>query len=343
MNRAGRIISVNPPYAIPGGEITINCENFEMDSTEGYGCFFDGKAARLIGASANRILAIVPDDFDTTEVEIYLESAGDRSESFTITVGKKLAGDLHIVANPAVDPKDDSIILTRSGSRGQQLPVTLFRLERDGFLSEMSVDVLNPTGIAFDRTGELFVTARADGEVVRVNHDTESVPYASDLGITTGIAFDENGVMFVGDRSGTIYRINGFGAAESFAILEPSVSAFHIAFGAADGKLYVTAPGLSSFDAIYRIDREGFDEIFYRGLGRPQGFAFDRAGNLYVAACLRGRHGIVKISGDGQDAEIFVAGMNVVGVCFTRLGEIVVATNEAVYSLPVGIYGTLLN
>lgn len=342
MNRAGRIISVNPPYAIPGGEIILNCENFELDNTEGYGCFFDGKAARLIGVSSNRILAIVPDDFDTTDVEIYLESGGDRSETFNIVVGKKLADDLHIVANPAVDPKDDSVILTRSGSRGQQLPVTLFRLEREGFLSDLPAEILNPTGIAFDKTGELFVTARADGEVCRISRDEEVVPYASDLGIATGIAFDRNGVMFVGDRSGTIYSVSGFGSAESFAILEPSVSAYHLAFGT-DEKLYVAAPGLSSFDAIYRIDREGFDETFYRGLGRPQGIAFDREGNLYVAACLQGRHGIVKISTDGEQAEIFVAGMNLVGLCFTRRGEIIAATNEAVYSLPVGIYGTLLN
>jgi hypothetical protein len=341
MNRAGRIISVNPPYAIPGGEIVINCENFEINSIEGYGCFFDGKAARLIGASSNRVLAIVPDDFDTTEVEIYLESGGDRSESFSIVVGKKLANDMHMVANPAIDPKDDSLILTRSGSRGQQLPVTLFRLEKDGFLSEMTAEVLNPTGVAFDQSGELFVTARADGEVCRISHDTESLTYASDMGIATGIAFDKKGVMYIGDRSGTIYRVMNFGNAESFAVLEPSVSAYHLAFGT-DEKLYVSAPGLSSFDSIYRIDKDGFDEIFYRGLGRPQGIAFDREGNLYVAACLQGRHGIVKISGD-DGAEIFVAGMNLVGLCFTRKGEMIVATNDAVYSLPVGIYGTLLN
>ncbi len=342
MNRAGRIISVNPPYAIPGGEVVINCENFDLNSTEGYGCFFDGKAARLIGASANRILAIVPENFDTAEVEIYLESGGERSASFNITVGKKLADDLHIVANPAVDPKDDSLILTRSGSRGQQLPVTLFRLETDGYLNEMPVQILNPTAVAFGRSGKLFVTARADGEVCQINQDSESVTYATDLGIATGIAFDQSGEMFVGDRSGTIYRVSSFGNAESFAVLEPSVSAYHLAF-APDGKLYVSAPGLSSFDGIARIDKEGFDENFYRGLGRPQGIAFDRDGNLYVAACLHGRHGIVKISPNGADAEIFVAGMNVVGLCFTRRGEIVVATSDAVYTVPVGVQGTLLN
>ncbi len=342
MNRAGRIVSINPPYAIPGGEIIINCENFEIDSADGYGCFFDGKRARIVGASATRVLAIVPDDFDTTEVEIYLESGGDRSEAKNITVGKKLADDLHLVANPAVDPKDDSIIVTRSGSRGQQLPVTLLRLETDGYLSEMPAEIMNPTGIAFDKSGELFVTARADGEVCRINQDTEVVSYASDLGIATGIAVDENGAMFVGDRSGTIYRVAEFGVSDSFAIIEPSVSAFHLAFGA-DGKLYTTAPGLSSFDAVYRIDKQGFDEIYYRGLGRPQGIAFDRDGNLYAAACFRGRHGIVKISQDGAEAETFAVGMNVVGLCFTRQGEMIVATNEAIYKLPVGVYGTLLN
>ncbi len=342
MNKAGKIVSVNPPYAIPGGEVIINCENFEVNSTDGYGCFFGSKRARLVGASANRVIAIVPDDFDTNDVEIRLESGGEQSEAVTFVVGKKLADDVHLVANPAVDPKDDSIIVTRSGSRGQQLPVTLFRIEADGFLSDMPAEIMNPTNIAFDKSGELFVTARADGEVLRINHDTEVVPYASDLGIATGIAFDGNGLMHVGDRSGTIYRVSDFGVAESFAIIEPSVSAFHLAFGQ-DKRLYVTAPGLSSFDAVYRIDNDGFDEVFYRGLGRPQGIAFDRDGNLYAAACLRGRHGIVKISESGEEAEIFVAGMNVVGLCFTRRGEMIVATNEAVFSLPIGIYGTLLD
>ena len=342
MNRAGKIISVNPPYAIPGGEIIINCEGFETNSTDGFGCYFDGKAARLVGASQNRILAIVPDDFDTTAVEIHLESGGQRSEPKAITVGKKLAEDLHIVANPAVDPTDDSIILTRSGSRGQKLPVTLLRLEPDGFLNEMSAEVMNPTGVAFDKSGDLFVTARADGEVCRINDDTEALSYASDMGIATGIAFDTDDVMYVGDRSGTIYRVTSFGTAESFAILEPSVSAYHIAFGR-DGNLYVAAPGLSSFDSIYQIDRDGYEKVFYRGLGRPQGIAFDQGGNLYVAACSQGRHGIVRISADGKRAEIFVAGMNIIGMCFTRKGELIVATSDTVYSLPVGIEGTLLN
>jgi sugar lactone lactonase YvrE len=344
MNKAGKIISVNPPRAIAGGEVFIECENFQITNTENFGCFFGGEAARVIGASRTRVIAAVPDtDFDSTDVEIQLESDGERSNSFQITIGRKIAEDLHLVANPAVDPNDDAIILTRSGSRGQQLPVTLFRLEKTGFLTEMSAEIMNPTGVAFDRDGQLFVTARGDGEVFRVSVDEEVVPFATDLGIPTGIAFDKNGEMFVGDRGGTLYRVTDAGKGESFALLEPSVSAYHLAFGAQDASLYVTAPGLSSFDAIYRIDRDGFDEIFYRGLGRPQGLAFDRAGNLYAAACIGGRHGIVRIAPDGEAAEIFVAGMNVVGLCFTRKGELIAATGDAVYSLPIGVEGILLD
>ena len=250
------------------------------------------------------------------------KAAAKEAIRFAITVGKKLADDLHIVANPAVDPKDDSIILTRSGSRGQELPVTLFRLEKNGFLDEMLANIMNPTGIAFDKQGQLFVTNRADGEVSRISNGSDVTSFATDLGIATGIAFDDDGVMYVGDRSGTIYRVEELGKAEIFASLEPSVAAYHIAFGN-DGRLYATAPGLASFDAVYAIDKSGYDEVFYRGLGRPQGLAFDRDGNLYVAGCLHGRRGLVKISPDGENAEMFVAGMSIVGICFTRQGEMI--------------------
>lgn len=341
MSKAGRIVTIKPPYAIPGGEILIECEGFKISATDEFGVYFDGRKARLIGASETRILAVVPDDFDSNEVELHLENSGEKSEPFKIIIGKKIVGDMHIVANPAIDPKDDSLILTRSGSRGQHLPVTLFRLETDGFVHEMTADVMNPTGIAFDQTGKFFVTNRAEGEVCQIERDEEIIPFSTNLGIPTGIAFDAENTMFVGDRSGIIFRVSAFGNPESFAVLEPSVSAYHMAFGA-DGRLYVTAPGLSSFDAVYAIDKSGLDTKFFKGLGRPQGLAFGKDGNLYVAACHESRRGIVKISANGEKAEIFVAGSNVIGLCFTRKGEMLVATNEAVYSLPVGIYGTLL-
>ncbi|MEJ7617018.1 MAG: hypothetical protein WKF30_08675, partial [Pyrinomonadaceae bacterium] len=96
-------------------------------------------------------------------------------------------------------------------------------------------------------------------------------------------------------------------------------------------------------DVVSRIDRSGRASVFFKGLGRPQGLAFDREGNLYVAASLRARRGIIKISPDGGRAELVVAGMNFVGLAFSSVGDMVIATNDAVYSLPLGIYGTLIN
>lgn len=165
--------------------------------------------------------------------------------------------------------------------------------------------------------------------------------FAGDLGIATGLAFNRQGEMFVGDRGGKIYRVNEIGEARPWAEHEPSVSAYHLAFGP-DNALYVTGPTVSSFDSIVRFDEDGEASVFFRGLGRPQGLAFDREGNLYVAASLRGRRGIVRISPDG-DANIVVAGMNLVGLAFSPNGEMAVATNEAVYRLPLEIYGTLLD
>ncbi|HQU83472.1 MAG TPA: hypothetical protein PKY59_10120 [Pyrinomonadaceae bacterium] len=342
MNNAEKLISVTPKYAIAGGEISINCSDFSADYDSGFRCMIGGKEAHITAASDRHILAIVPADIEETEVEIYLESSLKRTNSLTLTVGKLLAEDMHIVANPAVDPKDDSIILTRSGSRGQKLPVTLFRLEADGFLSEMRADLLNPTGLAFSRSGNLFVTNRSDGEVCRIKHDEEVVTYMTGLGIATGLAFDKDDNLLVGDRSGTIHKVTEFGKSQSFAVLEASVSAYHLAFGL-DNKLYVTAPGLASYDGIYVIDETGYDQVYFRGFGRPQGLAFDKEGNLYVAASYQGTQGIVKISKDGSEAELFVSGRGIVGLCFTRKGEMVVATNEQVHSVPVGVYGTLLN
>lgn len=341
MNGAGQIERIDPAAAIPGGEVIVVCAGFDTSSPEGCGCLFDGERGHLVGASVRRVLTLVPENNFGGSVEVALESDGARSEAHSFVVGTKLAEDLHPVASPAFDPDDGSLYVTRSGSRGQQLPVTLFRISVDGETQEFSGDITNPTGIAFDPSGQMFVTSRMDGTVYRITPFKEAVAFAQNLGVATGIAFDQVGRMYVGDRTGTIYRVNGIGEEQAWAQLEPSVSAYHLAFGP-DDALYVTGPTVSSHEAVIRIDANGTPEIFYKGLGRPQGLAFDRAGNLYVAASLHGRRGIVRIAPDGSDAELFVAGMNVVGLAFSAAGEMVVATNEAVYSLPLGIEGTLL-
>lgn len=335
-----KITSVAPSRAIPGGEIAIYVEGLTVEPG-GVRCFANGLQCGVVGASRSRVVATLPDVDDSSAI-VQIESGGKESNGFPVTMGKLLTDGLHMVANPAIDPNDDALVLTISGSRGQQTANSLYRLETDGFLDALPVEIMNPTGIAFSPSGAMYVTNRADGVVCRIDRGEDAIPFATGLGIATGLAFDRDGVMFVGDRSGTIYRVPEFGRAEVFAVLEPSVAAYHLAFGP-DGRLYVTAPGLASSDAILAIDAKGEVERFARGFGRPQGLAFDKEGNLYAVACYKGHHGIVRITADTREIEHFLSGNNLVGLCFTRNGELIAATADSVYSLNLGIYGTLLD
>lgn len=341
MSVAGRIVRVDPAAGIPGGEVVIECSDYDTSNLRGCYPLFGASIGQVVGLSARRVLAIVPDSGLNGETELLLSNDGQLSQPARFVVGTKLAEDLHPVANPAFDPDDGSLFVTRSGSRGQQMPVSIFRIDTRGELDAFSGDITNPTGIAFDPSGQMYVSSRLDGTIYRISHFKEPAAFAQNLGVATGIAFDPDGILYVGDRTGTIYRVNGIGEERAFAQLEPSVSAYHLAFGP-DHQLYVTGPTVSSYDSVMRINENGEASVFYKGLGRPQGLAFDREGNLYVAASLRGRRGVVRISPDGERAEMAVAGMNVVGLAFSAAGDMAVATTEAVYSLPLGIHGTLL-
>lgn len=342
MSNAGRIERLDPPAAIPGGEMLIHCEGFGADGLRIKRCAFNEVPARMVASSPRRVLAQVPVDVAGGKTVINLDHGNGAQVVAACVVGQRLAGDLHPVANPAFDPDDGSLFVTRSGSRGQQLPVTLFRIDAAGNVMEFSGDIQNPTGIAFDGSGQMFVTNRADGVVCRVDQFRDAVSFATDLGTATGLAFGPDGMLYVGDRTGTIFRIDSRGEVAAWAEIEPSVSAFHLAFGP-DGALYVTGPTVSSNECVLRLDAFGEASVFFRGLGRPQGLAFDRDGNLYVAASYKGRRGVVRIDAEGSQAEMAVAGMNVVGLAFSRNGEMAVTTNEAVYLVAMGIYGTLLN
>ena len=344
MSRSGHIQRVEPTAGISGGEVAVEYGELSSDLARRVRIRFAEEPAHIIAAAQSRALVLVPDLDQAGETEITVTIA-DESKSIgkaaRFILGERMAGNLHPVANPAFDPADDSLFVTRSGSRGEHVPVSIFKIDSAGKLIEFSGDITNPTAIAFNRSGEMFVTSRLEGTVYRLTPLNEVVVFARGLGIATGLAFNRDDEMFVGDRGGTIYRVNEIGEAIPWAQHEPSVSAYHLAFGP-DGGLFVSGPTVSSFEVITRFDEDGESRVFHRGLGRPQGLAFDRDGNLYVAASLHGRRGIVRISPEGDDAELVVAGMNLVGLAFSASGEMVIASNDAVYSLPLGIKGSLL-
>ena len=157
------------------------------------------------------------------------------------------------------------------------------------------------------------------------------------MGIATGLAFDRAGNLFVGDRSGTIFKISASREIFVFATLEPSVAAYHLAFHPS-GELYVAGPTTSSYDRVYRITQGGDVHVFYRGLGRPQGMAFDKDANLYIAASYAGRRGIVRISPQGH-AEHVLSGSALVGLALTSTGRAILAANSALFTLDWNVRG----
>src|SRR5262249_50130673 len=193
------------------------------------------------------------------------------------------------------------LYVTFSGSRGQQAPVAIFVVRPDGTREPFVSDLANPTSLAFDRDGRLYVSSRFDGSVYRVEPDGKAPLYASDLRVACGLAFGPDGRLYVGDRSGSILRIEADGKAHAIATLPPSIAAFHLAFGP-DGSLYVSAPTLGTADAVYRVSTRGDVTSLCTGFGRPQGLAFDAAGHLYVVDALAGSSGLYRIRLDAPEA-----------------------------------------
>ena len=210
MANLAKILNIDPSYGIAGGEIVIDCSGFDTSDPSQCAVLFGDSPAQLVASGPRRILAIIPET-KGGRVEVRLKTGNHLSEPAYVTVARKLAGDLHPVANPAFDPDDGALFVTRSGSRGEELPVTLFRIDISGDVSEYSGDISNPTGIAFGPDDEMFVTSRLEGIVYKVTPFKEAVAFARNLGVATGIAFDSKGLMHIGDRTGTIYRVNGIG------------------------------------------------------------------------------------------------------------------------------------
>jgi sugar lactone lactonase YvrE len=218
--------------------------------------------------------------------------------------------------------------------------VSVYKIGTDYSARPFLSELMNATAIAFDRAGQMYVSSRYEGAVYKVSPNGTMSTYVESMGVATGIAFDRNEDLYVGDRSGTIFKINRERQTFVFATLEPSVSAYHLAFRG-DGHLFVSGPTTSSFDSIYQIDPHGNPSVFYRGLGRPQGIAFDVDNNLYVAASLGGKRGIVRITPDKQ-AALVVSGSNLVGLAFAPGRSAILATNNAVHHLSWGIQGKAL-
>jgi hypothetical protein len=344
-----RLISLSPGAAMPGGEVELRGSGLQGAGGAVLPQVAVGDVPVYLALSRpGRTVIRIPEGAISGEVVLAVPDSGGHggaSNALDLRVAVPMAESLHPVANPAVDA-DGNVYATFSGPRGQSVPVSIFSIARDFQVRPFVRDLMNATGLAFGADGYLYVSSRAEGTVYRVSPEGAISTYAEGMGVATGIAFDGDGNLFVGDRSGTIFKVgpdNGPGVdREMFVVatLEPSISAYHLAFND-EGTLFVTGPTTSSNQAIYAIDRDGEKTVFYQGLGRAQGMAFDVDGNLYVAASLKGQRGIVRIT-PRREASLAVAGNDLVGLAFLEDGCAALATKNALYHVALDIEGRKL-
>ncbi len=322
------ISSIQPVWALSGGRVTLEGTNLADDMTAMPVVSLGSSQARVVCASSQAITVIVPPEADGGHTPVRLE--GIPGETAFVVLGRPVATGLHQVDSPAID-HEGRLYLTYSGTRGEQSPVSLFRVAPDGFREPFVTGMTNATSMAFSPDGHLHVSSRFEGTVYRVDPDGTYEAAVTDMGVACGLAFSPDGTLYVGDRAGTIFQVQKSGPAVPFATLPPSVAAFHLAWGP-DDALYVSVPTLAPRDSVYRIDRTGKVDIICSTLGRPQGLAFDSQGTLYVVEALAGVSGLYKVAQDGTATRVLTAG-SAVGLAFDPAGGLVVVSSDTAYRL----------
>jgi hypothetical protein len=315
-----------PGRAVEGGRITVEAApgTFPVDPVPVVR--IGGAAARVVAASSAHLAVLVPAEVEGGRLPVTIDGF-DARVAF-VDIGSRVAGEVHQVDSPVFD-RDGNLYVTVSGARGQEVPVSIFRVTPDGAREPLVRGLTNATSLAFDGLGNLHVSSRFDGAVYRVGRDGTLDKVAGELGVACGLQFSTDGSMFVGDRTGTIFKVNAAGRVVPFVTLPASVAAFHLALGA-DDALYATAPTLSTRDVVYRIDHRAETTAYAQGFGRPQGLAFDAAGTLYVADSTAGVSGVYRVR-PGRPRELVVAGTNLVGLAFHPVQGVAVVSNDTAY------------
>jgi sugar lactone lactonase YvrE len=320
---------VQPFRAIEGGRLSISGHDLLTPDGQAPQVSIGGHPARVVYASPSRVSVLLPAGVtDGRPAPVRIESVP--GETAFVHVAAAVATGLHQVDSPVFDA-EGNLYVTFSGARGQQAPVSIFRVRPSGTRETFATGIVNPTSMAIDPEGRLYVSSRFESIVYRLDLDGTATPFATDLGVACGLAFASDGTLFVGDRSGTIFTVDRDGRATAFAAVPPSVAAFHLAFGR-DETLYVTAPTLGTYDSLFRIERNGRVTTLPHRFGRPQGVAVDPSGALFVVEALAGSSGLYRVTDNG-DPELYLAGPALVGVAFDRRGTIAVCSNETAYRM----------
>ncbi len=239
---------------------------------------------------------------------------------------------LFLVATHAHSAPGDLYVSDSSG--------TIFKFTPKGAKSTFVDGFTGRTGLAFDRTGNLFVVESDSGTISKFAPDGGRSTFASGLSYSSGaIAFDGTGKLFVTESMGDIGTISKFtpaGTKSTFvngnfsdlafdsrgnlfaAVVQvnggivwftPDKTGHTFSFSGSGGMAFDTAGNffVADFDKVIKYTPDRTETVFASGLAQPFGLAFDANGNLFVSEYSSGK--ILKFAPDGSKTT-FASGLN---------------------------------
>src|SRR5579862_164712 len=158
-----QIGQVTPSAAIAGGELQIRGKGFAGGDRPRV-TIGDIGATVVIG-SDSYVIARVPEG--ASAGDLVIENGHQTSEVWACDIGVMIADGLHPVANPAVDARGN-IYTTFSGSRGQKVPVAVYRIDLNLEMKPFVNDMMNASGVAVGADDLIYISSRFDGMVYQV-------------------------------------------------------------------------------------------------------------------------------------------------------------------------------
>ena len=271
VNGKPHIQAVQPAAALAGGEVRITGSDLSPHDLRRPRVRFGEVEGAVVISSDDFVVAKVPQG--ASSGPIVVSTNGHSSNAHQIKVAVTIAEDLHPVTNPALDA-EGNIYVSFSGSRGQKVKVAVFKIDTNynvkpfvGGLDECDFDCLRQ-----GRADVRFVALRRDGVSSRAERDDVFLRGRHGSG-NRALLLIACGNLYVGDRSGTIFKIAPDRQIFVFATLEPSVSAYHLAFGPR-GDLFVTGPDDFEFRLCVPDRRARQRHEFLSGAGTAAGSGF---------------------------------------------------------------------
>jgi sugar lactone lactonase YvrE len=153
----------------------------------------------------------------------------------------------------------------------------------NGVRSTFASGLNSPAGLAFDKSGNLFVADAGSGAVYKFTPAGVRTTFALGLSGPVGLAFDSAGNLFVANfGTNSILRFTPEGVRTTFVTVQLHPNG-GLAFDRA-GNLFVTAlSGEDDTGLVYKFTPTGVQTTFASGLQYPFALAFDSRGNLFVA------------------------------------------------------------